>query len=200
MSRQRNPLVIDLVTRASNGERAAWDALVDRYSPLVWSICCRWQLDRTDAEDVSQAVWLRLLEQLDNLRDPAALPGWLATTTKRECYRVRDGRSRLASGGSVLDVEDLPDKQSTTAEDELLVAECHAALLEAFADLPPDCQRLLAVLIADPPVPCAEISSRLGIAVGSIGPYRRRSLDKLRRHPAIAALIEAGRSTERQYG
>lgn len=168
MSRQHDPLVIDLVTRARNGERAAWEALVERYAPLVWSICRRWQLDRTDAEDAGRAVWLGLLEQLDNLRDPAALPRWLATTTKRECYRVRDARYRLDSAGPVLGTENLPDDQSATAEDELLVAERHAALREAFADLPPDCQRLLALLIADPLVPYAEISSRLGIAVGSI--------------------------------
>ena len=186
-----DPQVIDLVTRARNGERPAWEALVERYTPLVWSICRRWQLDRTDAEDVGQAVWLRLLEQLDNLRDPAALPGWLATTTKRECYRVQDAACRLAPGRPMLDAENLPDKQTATAEDELLVAERHAALREAFADLPPDCQRLLALLVADPPVSYAEISSRLGIAVGSIGPYRGRSLDRLRRHPAIAALMDA---------
>ena len=192
---RNDPQVIDLVTRARNGERSAWEALVERYSPLVWSICRRWQLDRTDAEDVGQAVWLRLLEHLDYLRDPAALPGWLATTTRRECYQVQDAayRSayRQAFGESVPDLEDLPDRQSPTADDELIAAERQAALREAFQDLPPDCQHLLALLIADPPVPYAEISSRLGIAVGSIGPYRSRSLDRLRRHPAIAALMDA---------
>lgn len=55
--------------------------------------------------------------------------------------------------------------------------------------LPPSCQRLLALLVEDPPVPYAEISSRLGIAVGSIGPMRGRCLDRLRRYPAIATLI-----------
>ena len=40
-------------------------------------------------------------------------------------------------------------------------------------------------------MPYAEISARLGIPVGSIGPTRRRCLDTLRRHPAIAALINA---------
>ena len=40
-------------------------------------------------------------------------------------------------------------------------------------------------------MPYAEISARLGIAVGSIGPYRGRCLEKLRRHPSIAALINA---------
>ena len=89
------------------------------------------------------------------------------------------------------DAENLPDEQTATAEDELLMAERHAALREAFTDLSPNCQRLLTLLIADPPMPYAEISARLGIAVGSIGPYRSRCLDRLRRHPAIAALIDA---------
>jgi RNA polymerase sigma factor (sigma-70 family) len=192
---RNDPQVIDLVTRARDGDRSAWEALVDRYSPLIWSICRRWQLDRADAEDVGQAVWLRLVEQLDNLRDPAALPGWLATTTQRECYRAKRSRCRLAAGGQVPDAENLPDEQSAMAEDELLMAERYAALRDAFKDLPPSCQRLLALLIADPPVPYAEISARLGIPIGSIGPYRSRSLERLRRHPAVAALISAEAAT-----
>jgi RNA polymerase sigma factor (sigma-70 family) len=183
--------VIDLVTRARNGDRSAWDALVDRFSPLIWAICRQYQLDRTDAEDVGQAVWLRLVEQLDNLREPAALPGWLATTTKRECDRVKRAGRRLPAGEKVLDAENLPDKQAVAADDELLVAERHAALRVAFSDLPPRCQQLMALLIADPPISYAEISAKLGIPIGSIGPNRSRSLDRLRRHPAVAALIRA---------
>jgi RNA polymerase sigma factor (sigma-70 family) len=188
---RNDPQVIDLVTQARNGDRSAWDALVDRYSPLIWSICRRLQLDRADAEDVYQAVWLRLVEQLDNLREPAALPGWLATTTQRECYRVRRARCRLAVGEQGPDVENVPDEQTPKAEDELLRAERYAALREAFLDLSPSYQQLLTLLVADPPIPYAEISARLGIAVGSIGPFRGRCLERLRRHPAIAALINA---------
>jgi DNA-directed RNA polymerase specialized sigma24 family protein len=77
----------------------------------------------------------------------------------------------------------------------LLAAERHAALREAFSHLPPGCQRLIALLIQDPPLPDAEISARLGIPAGSIGPIRGRCLDKLRRFPAIAALINAEAST-----
>jgi hypothetical protein len=44
-------------------------------------------------------------------------------------------------------------------------------------------------------VPYAEISAGLGIPIGSIGPSRGRCLDKLRRHPAIAALISAEAET-----
>ena len=187
--------VNDLVIRARNGDKQAWDTLVERYAPLIWSICRRHRLERADADDVGQSVWLLLADHLDNLRDPAALPGWLATTTRRECGRVlRAPRGPLAAE-YVPDVETLPDEQAATAEQELLAAERHAALREAFLDLPPGCQRLIALLTADPPVPYATISARLGIPVGSIGPTRRRCLDKLRRHPAIGALINAEAET-----
>jgi RNA polymerase sigma factor (sigma-70 family) len=189
---RNDPQVIDLVTRAGSGERSAWEALVERYSPLIWSLCRRCQLNRGDIEDVAQAVWLHLVEHLGNLRDPGALPGWLTTTTttQRECYRVLHTKGR-PTDGQMPDAEKLPDEQIVTAEDELLMAERHAALHRAFMDLPANCQQLLALLITDPPMPYAEISARLGICVGSIGPNRSRCLDRLRRHPAIAALIDA---------
>ena len=149
---QPAPVVTDLVTRARNGDKQAWDALVERYIPLIWSICRRHRLSDADAEDVGQSVWLQLVEQLDRIRDPAALPGWLATVTRHECLRVvRAARGPLAAG-YVLDAEILPDEQARTAEQELLAAERHAALREAFLDLPPCGQRLMALLIEDPPV------------------------------------------------
>ena len=189
--------VTDPVTRARNSDRPAWDALVERYAPLIWSICRRHQLDAADADDVGRSVWLHLVDHLDNFHDPAALPGWLATTTRRECGQVlRAARGPLAPG-YVPELETLPDEQAAAAEQELLAAERHAALREAFLDLPPDRQRLIALLTADPPVPYAEISARLGVPVGSIGPARRRCLDKLRRHPAIAAPINAEAETAR---
>jgi len=183
-----DPVVIDLVTRASNGDKQAWDALVERYSPLIWSICRRHRLGDADAQDVGQIVWLQLVDQLATIRDPAALPGWLATVTRRECQRILRTAHRVPAAGCWLDASTVPDDQAATPEPELLAAERHAALHEAFQDLPPRDQQLILLLIADPPLPYAEISARLGIPVGSIGPTRRRCLDKLRRHPAIVAL------------
>jgi RNA polymerase sigma factor (sigma-70 family) len=182
-------VVTDLVTRARTGDKQAWDTLVELYAPLIWSICRRHQLG-ADAADISQSVWLRLAGQLGKIRDPAALPGWLATTTRRECLRLLAAARRPLAGGTVVDAEAAPDEQGRTAEEELLAAERHAALRQAFRDLPPGDQQLVLLLIEDPPVPYAEISARLGIPIGSIGPTRRRCLDKLRRHPAIAALID----------
>jgi RNA polymerase sigma factor (sigma-70 family) len=184
------PSVNDLVTRAEKGDKQAWDALVERYTPLIWSICRGHRLGGADADDVGQRVWLQLVSELDKIRDPAALSGWLATTTHRECGNIRQATRRSQALGRVLDAEHIPDQQAGVIEQEL-AAERHAALHEAFTRLPPCCQRLIAVLIEDPPVSYAQISARLGLPVGSIGPSRSRCLEKLRRDPAIAALINA---------
>jgi RNA polymerase sigma factor (sigma-70 family) len=185
------PPVNDLVTRATKGDKQAWDALVERYVPLIWSICRRHQLSDADTDDVGQRVWLQLVNQLDKLRDPAALPGWLATTTQRECGTIRRATCRSRALGRAPGAGHIPDQQTGMAEHELLAVERHAALREAFTRLPPCCQRLIAVLIEDSPMPYAQIGTRLGIPVGSIGLSRRRCLEKLRRDPAIAALINA---------
>ena len=180
--------VTDLVIRASTGDKQAWDALVERYAPLIWSKCGRYRISRADAEDVGQSVWLRLAGQLDKIRDPAALAGWLATTTSRECGRV----GRTARGPHVpvhaLDTESLPDQQASASRPGIARGRASRG---ALSRLPEDGQQLIALLIADPPVPYAEISTRLGIPVGSIGPKRRRCLDRLRRDPALTALIKA---------
>jgi RNA polymerase sigma factor (sigma-70 family) len=188
--------IANLIARARSGDEGAWDALVEQYSQLVWSICRKHRLSNADAEDVGQSVWLQLVKQLDQVRDPAALPGWLATTTRRTCARMLRAAEGPPIPGRRLDAELLSDEQGEAVEQEILAAERHVALREAFADLPICHQRLITMLIADPPVPYAEISARLGIAVGSIGPIRARCLDRLRRHPAIAALIEADGSTD----
>lgn len=183
--------VIDLVACAISGDIQAWDALVERYDPLIWSICRSYRLGHADVDDVRQSVWLRLVDQLDKIREPAALPGWIATTTRRECGRLVRAAHGPRAVVYALDADSIPDKQAEAADQELLAAERRAALREAFTYLPPEGQQLIVLLTADPPVPYLEISARLGIPVGSIGPTRSRCLDKMRRHPAIAALTNA---------
>ena len=185
-----DPSADDLVTRARKGDQRAWDVLVERYSPLIWSICRHYRLSRAEAEDVGQCTWLQFVNHLGAIRDPAALPGWLTTTTRRECNRVVRATRGPQAAGQLLD-ENIPDGQTRTAEQELVAAERYATLHEAFTCLSPSRQQLMAILIEDPPVAYTDISAKLGIPVGTIGPTRRRCLDQLRRHPAIAALINA---------
>jgi len=184
-----DPIVIALVVRATEGEQAAWDEIVERFSPLVWSICRRFRLSDADAHDVGQNVWLRLVEYLPSLREPAALPGWLATTTRRECLRVQ--RLSWQHEKQLAQPEiDLPADEETTQVDRWLIAdERDSALRTAFAQLGQRCQQLLTMLMRDPPEPYAKISTDLSIPVGSIGPSRARCLDQLRGSPTVAALI-----------
>jgi RNA polymerase sigma factor (sigma-70 family) len=186
-----DPTVVALVVEARDGSQHAWNAIVDRYAPLVWSICRRHDLGRPDIDDVAQSVWLKLVEHLADIRDPAALPGWIATTTRNECLRVlRSGRSREQAEHRA-DPEPYADGGYAEIEYELERAQRQVALRMAFRDLRPRCQELLSQLFQEPRPAYRDISATLGMKVGSIGPSRERCLAELRRCPALKVLIEA---------
>ena len=146
-----DPVVTGLVTRARNGEEQAWDALVERYAPLIWSICRSHRLGDADAGDVGQRVWRQLVDHLDTG------PGSGRATRvagHHDPPGMRTGPARGArshAAGHAPDAEAIPDHQAQTVEQQLLDAERHAALREAFARLPACCQRLITLLIQDPP-------------------------------------------------
>jgi RNA polymerase sigma factor (sigma-70 family) len=186
-----DPTLSALIARAAKGDQNAWEELVERFAPLVWSICRRYSLERADIDDVAQNVWLRLVERLSTIREPNALPGWLATTTQRECLRLLRVNQRLERRG-----EWLADEMATALppagmiEEEIIKAEWNRALLIAFSQLPLPCHELLLLLMREPPVPYTEISRTLGIPVGGIGPSRARCLAKLRRCQLLADLLD----------
>ena len=180
-----DPSVVALVARAAGDDPGAWNELVDRYAPLVWAICTRYELSSHDSEDVGQTVWLLLVEQLGKLREPAALPGWLATTTKRECLRVVMASHRSDRLTSLDDALQFVD--DAVIDEEILMAERNAGLRAALAELPPRCRQLMSMLLRDPPCSYSEISATLQIAMGSIGPQRARCLERLRQSEALIA-------------
>lgn len=182
-----DPSVIALVERAMNRDQNAWNDIVERYAPLVWSVCTRYRLSDHDIEDVGQTVWLLLVEHLGELREPAALPGWLATTTHRECQRALTTARKAEGAGAKLD-DALLVVDGAVIEQEILTAERNATLRLALRELPPRCQQLVTMLISDPPYSYAEISVALQIPIGSIGPQRSRCLERLRRSAALARL------------
>ncbi len=71
-----------LVRAAQGGDRTALGALYEQYSRMVHAILLA-HVSYTDAEDLVQDVFLRALEQLHSLRDPAAFGGWLASIARR---------------------------------------------------------------------------------------------------------------------
>jgi RNA polymerase sigma factor (sigma-70 family) len=186
-----DPTVVTLVVAARGGDQHAWNAIVDRYAPLVWAICRRHDLGRLDVDDVGQSVWLKLVEHLEDIREPAALPGWIATTTRHECLRVlRTARSR-EQAEHLAEPEGFSDGGYAEIEQELERAQRHVALRMAFRQLRPRCQELLTQLFQEPRPAYRDISATLGMKIGSIGPSRERCLAELRRCPTLAALIEA---------
>ena len=189
-----NPAAAALSTRAAAGDRRAWDEIVERHAPMVWSICTRFRLSDRDLEDVAQNVWLLLTEQLGKLPEPAApsgsLAAWLAATTRRECLRVVTPAGAVLADAVLADVGPVAD--DTAVREEIMMAERNAALRAALAELSPPCQRLLGMLVSDPPYSYAAISAALGIPVESIGPRRARCLEQIRGSSVLRGLAEVG--------
>ena len=179
--------VVDLVNAARAGDQKSWNDLVDRFLPLVRSVIARYRLQQSDADDVNQTVWLRLVEHLDDLREPRALPGWLATTSRNESLQVirRRGRDTPVDpqAATMARAGDLPELDENLIREERL-----NALREAMLELPPQRRELLELLMADPPIAYDQISAMLGIPKGSIGPTRARALEQRRHTRAIRTL------------
>lgn len=181
--------VAALVRSAVAGDRAGWDELVRRYAPLVIAVTRRHRLSADDAQDVAQTVWLRLVEHLGGLREPAALPGWIVTTARHECLRTSFASRRTTPMDSAVLAEKGETAVDGRLDEELLRAERHEVLLAAFAGLSQRHRELLLLLAADPPATYTEITTKLGIPVGSIGPTRARALRALRESQAVRTFL-----------
>jgi RNA polymerase sigma factor (sigma-70 family) len=182
-----------LVKASLDNDEDAWHELVRRFAGLVSFVIRRYRLSPADTQDVSQVVWLRLVEHLARIREPAALAGWLTTATRHECERYLrvNGRSVAMDPSMMREV----DQSAGPGVDELvLAAERRRALLDGLAELAPQHRELLVMLTADPPYSYAEISVRLDLPIGSIGPTRRRVLAKLRETDALRAYLGTDRS------
>jgi RNA polymerase sigma factor (sigma-70 family) len=172
-----------IVRAAGQGDDAAWEALVERFSGLIWAVARGHGLSSADAADVSQTCWLRLAEHLGRIRDPERIGGWLATTARNESVNLLRHARRCVALGE--DGEIAMPTECTDVAARLLAGERDVALWRAFESLPPRCKTLLRVLTMDPAPTYVEVSAVLGMPVGSIGPTRGRCLQSLRERAAI---------------
>lgn len=171
--------VIRLVKAAATGDRAAWDRIVDRYVALLWAIALRHGLGESDAADVVQTTWLRLLEHIDDIRNPARVGSWLATTAQRESLRIVAHRRRLVLNDDHTTF-DGPDRLLAPVDEGLIAREQAAAARKALDSLPPTWRSLVELLTQDPPPSYEQIGADLGLPIGSIGPTRGRCVRRLR--------------------
>jgi len=169
--------LIDTVRAAAAGDQAAWNAIVDRFQGLVWSTARAHRLSHADAAEVAQTTWLRLVENLDRIRDPERLGGWLATTARRESLRLIRVNARELPNDDIEIFESPTDERPELA---LLTGERDASLWRAFKGLSDRCQGLLRMLVSEEEPSYETISAALDMPIGAIGPTRMRCLEKLK--------------------
>jgi RNA polymerase sigma factor (sigma-70 family) len=166
-----------VLRRVVDGDQRAWDEIVGQFGGLVWHVARSYRLGASP-DDVVQTVWLRLAENVDRIREPDRLAGWLATTTRNEAMRVSKRQARAVPVGDIPERSDL----STSTLDELVTD--HDTLehvLVAFRQLREKDQQLLRLLCVVPPIDYATIAELLDRSIGSIGPSRDRALKRLRK-------------------
>ncbi len=169
----------ELISLCLRGDAGAWEALIMRYRRLIYSVPVRFSFEPADAADVFQAVCLKLLEHLHDIKDDRKISGWLVTTTTRQCLHVKSLKTReTATEDSTLEERADP---TDNLEDVRIVTEQQQAVREAIDELAPRCRELIGMLYFDSNSPSYdEISQKMEMPVASIGPTRARCLEKLR--------------------
>jgi RNA polymerase sigma factor (sigma-70 family) len=176
----------ELLAGCLKGEQAAWDALVERYAALIYSIPVKYGFTEADAADVFQSVCVTLLEKLGSVREPRSLAAWIITTTTRQCMAVAR-QLRREQAHAVPDGVSPPDAELTDPEllpeEELLALERQQLVRTAVGQLPGSCQRLVEALFSDSVEHTSyqQLADGLGVPMNSLGPTRARCLAKLRR-------------------
>jgi RNA polymerase sigma factor (sigma-70 family) len=178
-----------VVSAARAGDDAAWRSLVGRFEWRLREVVRSYRLSPADVDDVLQTTWLRLFTHMAQIREPAAIGGWLATTARRECLRLLQGpvREQLTA-----DPEPGEPREQDGPEAQLLAAERRAVLDRALATLPERHRRLMAMLASDAAPDYQQISEMLAMPTGSIGPIRARSLARLLRYPELHGIRPGG--------
>ncbi|MGH2898313.1 MAG: RNA polymerase sigma factor [Solirubrobacteraceae bacterium] len=174
----------ELVRRVRAGDPRAWTQLVARYDRGLRSIARSYRLGHADVDDVVQATWVSLYEHVDRLRDPGAIAGWLATTTRRGAMRLlqRHVREHLSDDPRLGDSDDGPRPEAA-----VIAAESRSVLRRAVAELPGRQRDLLTLLVTEPDADYRQISATLSMPLGSIGPIRARGLARLGRDGELRA-------------
>lgn len=170
-----------LIRECLGGREEAWEALIDKYKNLIFSIPIKQGFSQEQATDIFQEVCLELIGELPRLRDPNALPKWLIQVTSHKCFHLKRVEARGAPARTI-GAADLSVPEDATLPDGVLQElEREQMLREAVMSLPERCRRLIEMLFFQPSVrPYREIANGLGLATGSIGFIRSRCLEKLR--------------------
>jgi len=164
------------------GSEHAWSRLIEKYKSLIFSIPIKEGLSPDDAADIFQAVCLDLLSELPSLRHSKALPRWLIQVTYHMCIRRKVNQHRYAAIETQGEGWEPVDGREQLPEELLYELERSQKIREVLSKLDPRCRQLIEALFFESPArPYREVAQSLGLAVGSMGPVRKRCLEHVRR-------------------
>lgn len=164
--------------RYREGQPEALGELVDLLTPVLWQVARAHGCSRESAEDVVQDVWLRLVDHAADVRETAAVLGWLVISVKRDSWRsARLARRASYDESGTVD----PGEAAEGPESLAILTERQQLLWESVEGLPERCRQLLRIVAFCDRPDYDEVSAALGMPRGSIGPTRGRCLEKLRR-------------------
>lgn len=181
----------DLLARfVRSGDESAFEELVRRHGPLVWSVCRQLLHHHADAEDAFQAVFLALIQGARNIRAGQALPAWLhgvairvAEKSKRTSGRRRQREARVAT------VE--ADRPIPDAAWAALMTAVHEEVQQL-----PDSERTAFVLCDLEGVRQSDAAARLGWPLGTLSgrlcKARQRLIDQLTRRGIVPGVLVIG--------
>ena len=163
-----------LVQACLDKNEQAWNALVDRYGSLVYSISLHYGLTAGEADDVFQNVFITAYRRLSTLKSEKSLTAWLATITRREALHVAQAQTPHD------DLHEGMEDDSSRLTETIHQWERRQLIQQGLNQLEARCRELLTLLFFETaPLRYEQIARRLGIPVGSIGPYRARCFSKL---------------------
>lgn len=163
---------------------------MSQFQGMIAAIGRRHGLGHSDVAELQQTTWLRLVEHMDQIEHPERVGGWLATTARREAYKLTARAHRVQTGVESM-LANIADPASPEVDAAAVARERNHELEAAWSRLRPRCQRLLALLISDDFSGYKTLSELLDMPIGSIGPTRGRCLEHLRRLVAEEGLTGA---------
>ena len=172
-----------LIHRMAAGDQSACGELYDRFSRPLFSIAVRIVVDRTEAEDIVQDVFVALWEKaptFDASRGTAF--AWAVTLTRNRAIDRLRSRRRRASLLGAAPPEDVPapaESGPSDSADHLIFKESAGAVRAALASLPLEQIRPLELALFGG-LTQQEIASRLAEPLGTVKARIRRGLLKLR--------------------
>jgi RNA polymerase sigma factor (sigma-70 family) len=161
--------------------------MIGQYAPLLRWFARQHALSAEDVADVVQLTWLRCLEHIGQLAEPERLRGWLTTICRRECVHLA-ARNRREVPLADLDAARVDGDAAGESDpcEEVARRDEDDRLRRAVTALPQRQRTVLVEVLGRERQSYIDLSRRLGVPVGSIGPTCQRAVLRLRRDPLLA--------------